>query len=410
VTLDHQSLVADLPDSAHARQLSAGFPWLTFSSDLEREYRRLHLDEHVKRIRVSLCIAALILIALSSMDALMIGPPLARIVNIVHFAGMLPLLLVVLWASHLTQRDRWYPVVTMAAAVLIGIGAVAVLMLASRAGVVLLFSGLIITVIYIYFLAGLLLYQTIAVNTAILGAYIGSAIAINLPIREFGYNTVILMFANVVGAAVAFATEKMSRTRFLESGMLREMVARDGLTGIQNRRMFDQHISKLWQQALRERQRVAVLLVDIDCFKDYNDFYGHQAGDECLRAVALSLNQCARRPLDFVARYGGEEFAVILYQATREYVAEVLTRIQRSIAELNIPHEASRVAGRLTVSIGAAYAMPGTDRTQEGLIQLADEALYGAKEQGRNCVVVLESEYQSMKTGKFQRRSVARTV
>ncbi len=92
------------------------------------------------------------------------------------------------------------------------------------------------------------------------------------------------------------------------------MVARDGLTGIQNRRMFDQHIQRVWQQAVREQERMAVLLVDIDCFKDYNDRYGHQAGDECLRAVAVSLSQCARRPLDFVARYGGEEFAVVLYR------------------------------------------------------------------------------------------------
>ena len=82
---------------------------------------------------------------------------------------------------------------------------------------------------------------------------------------------------------------KTSRMRFLEACLLREMVARDGLTGIQNRRMFDQHIERVWQQAVREEERIAVLLADIDCFKDYNDRYGHQAGDECLRAVAVSL-------------------------------------------------------------------------------------------------------------------------
>ena len=188
------------------------------------------------------------------------------------------------------------------------------------------------------------------------------------------------------------------------------MVARDGLTGIQNRRMFDQHIQRVWQQAVREEERVAVLLVDIDCFKDYNDRYGHQAGDECLRAVAVSLSQCARRPLDFVARYGGEEFAVVLYEASREYAAEVLTRIQRSIAELNIPHEASRVASRLTVSIGAAFILPSGNRTYEGLIQLADEALYSAKEQGRNQVVVMEAEYHTLRTGRFEKRRGQRAV
>jgi diguanylate cyclase (GGDEF)-like protein len=213
-----------------------------------------------------------------------------------------------------------------------------------------------------------------------------------------------MVAANLFCASVVYMHEKTSRIRFLEACILREMVARDGLTGIQNRRMFDQHMQLVWQQGVRNQQRVAVLLADIDCFKDYNDRYGHQAGDECLRAVAISLSQCARRPLDFVARYGGEEFAVVLYEASREYVAEVLTRIQRSIAELNIPHEASRAASRLTLSIGAAFVLPSDGRTPEGLIQLADEALYSAKEQGRNRVIVMEAEYHNLRTGRFEKR------
>jgi len=155
---------------------------------------------------------------------------------------------------------------------------------------------------------------------------------------------------------------------------------------------------------VREGRRIAVILIDVDCFKHYNDRYGHQAGDECLRAVAVSLSRSARRPRDFVARYGGEEFAVVLYDASREYLAEVSTRIQRSIAELNIPHDASTVAGRVTVSIGAAFVLANVNRTYEGLIQLADEALYGAKEQGRNCVVTLEAEHHTLRSGRFDKR------
>ena len=234
--------------------------------------------------------------------------------------------------------------------------------------------------------------------------YLAAGSVLQLPGHEFAYDAFMMIAANLFGASIVYMHEKTSRMRFLEACLLREMVARDGLTGIQNRRMFDQHIQRVWQQAVREEERVAVLLVDVDCFKDYNDRYGHQAGDECLRAVAVSLSQCARRPLDFVARYGGEEFAIVLYEASREYVAEVLTRIQRSIAELNIPHEASRVAGRLTVSIGAAFILPSSQRTYEGLIQLADEALYAAKEQGRNRVVVMEAEYHTLRTGRFEKR------
>jgi diguanylate cyclase (GGDEF)-like protein len=394
----------DLPDLPHARQLKVGFPWLTFDSDLEMEFRRSHLDETLRHIRINTCLAITIAIACSAVEALVLGRGLNRIPSLIHILVILPLLLIVLAASFSHRRHRIYAPLTIVAATVYGVSEVAIQIIASAGGVSILFPSLLLTTMYVYFMAGLIFYHALAANVIVLFIYLAAATALELPSREFSYDALAIVAANLIGATVVYMHEKTSRMRFLEAGLLREMVARDGLTGIQNRRMFDQHIQRAWQQAVREKSRVAVLLVDIDCFKDYNDRYGHQAGDECLRAVALSLSQCARRPLDFVARYGGEEFAVVLYEASREYVAEVLTRIQRSIAELNIPHEASSVAARLTVSIGAAYILPNVNRTHDGLIQLADEALYSAKEQGRNRVVVMEAEYQTLKTGRFDKR------
>jgi diguanylate cyclase (GGDEF)-like protein len=181
------------------------------------------------------------------------------------------------------------------------------------------------------------------------------------------------------------------------------MVARDGLTGIYNRRMFDERLGELWNQAVREQTPVAMLLIDIDCFKLFNDCYGHQAGDETLRRVATTLDTHARRPLDFTARYGGEEFATVLYDVDREFVDDVARRMRAEIETLAIPHERSTAAESLTVSVGAACVRPVPGRHLEGLIQLADEALYTAKHQGRNRVVVMEAEYRSLKTGEFRR-------
>jgi diguanylate cyclase (GGDEF)-like protein len=400
----------ELPDLPYARQLKAGFPWLTFDAGLEPVYRETVLEEHLPHIRVNLCLGIVAIVALSAMQATVLGPVLNRIPSALHLLVMIPALLVCLAASFSARRHRIYPPLSLFAALIVGLSVVAVQMIAALGGAAIVLPCLELTAIFIYFMSGLNFYHALGANVMITLVYIAAGTMLQLPGREFGFDTLSFVAANVFCASVAYMHEKTSRTRFLEAALLRELVARDGLTGIQNRRMFDQHIQRAWHQAVRDVQRVAVLLVDIDCFKDYNDRYGHQAGDECLRAVAVSLSQCARRPMDFVARYGGEEFAVVLYEASREYVAEVLTRIQRSIAELNIPHEASRVASRLTVSIGAAFILPGASRTHEGLIQLADEALYSAKEQGRNRVVVMEAEYHTLRTGRFERRGAQRSA
>jgi diguanylate cyclase (GGDEF)-like protein len=398
---------ADLPDSPQARQLQAGFAWLAFCPDLEAEFRRAHFEEKLVHTRVNLCVAVVIAMAFSVMDSILLGPELNRVPSMIHMLIIIPTLLIGLASSFAPQRHRIYPPLAMIASSILGLGVAAIQIIAMRGGMPILFPGLMLIVIFIYLMAGLIFYHAVAANVIVLFGYLAMGTTLQLPGREFAYDALALVVANLFCASVVYLHEKTSRMRFLEACLLREMVARDGLTGIQNRRMFDQHILRVWQQAVRAEQRVALLLVDIDCFKDYNDRYGHQAGDECLRAVAVTLSQCARRPLDFVARYGGEEFAVVLYEASREYVAEVLTRIQRSIAELNIPHEASLVASRLTVSIGAAFILPSSSRTHEGLIQLADEALYSAKEQGRNRVVVMEAEYHTLRTGRFEKRQRA---
>jgi diguanylate cyclase (GGDEF)-like protein len=401
---------ADLPDSAHARQLKAGFPWLTFVPELESAYRQTVLEEHVPHIRVNLGLVMLAIGAVSAMRLSAPGPAMSAVPVVLRALVMVPLILLCFAATFWSRRHRIYRPLSLITALAVGSCVVAIQVIAESGGASIAVPRLELYAIVVYFMMGLMFYQSLALNLLVALAYLAAGTAFKLPAREFAFDMLSVAAANGFCASVAYISEKTSRQRFLEAALLRELVARDGLTGIQNRRMFDHHIQRVWSQAVRDAQRVAVLLVDIDCFKDYNDRYGHQAGDECLRAVALSLSQCARRPMDFVARYGGEEFAVILYEATREYVAEVLTRIQRSIAELNIPHEASPVASRLTVSIGAAFVLPGANRSHDGLVQLADEALYSAKEQGRNRLVVLEAEYHALRTGRFERRGGQRSA
>lgn len=168
--------------------------------------------------------------------------------------------------------------------------------------------------------------------------------------------------------------------------MLRSMSALDGLTGIANRRRFDEALAAEWSRAQREGRPLSLLLLDIDDFKAFNDHYGHPEGDRCLQQVARTIERTASRAGDLVARYGGEEFAVILPAADAEAAATVGERVRAAIEALGIRHEHSRVAKVVTLSVGAATTVPSRSGAPAQLIEASDRALYRAKRGGRNRV------------------------
>jgi diguanylate cyclase (GGDEF)-like protein len=158
----------------------------------------------------------------------------------------------------------------------------------------------------------------------------------------------------------------------------------DSLTQIANRRRFDDYLEQQWKQMARERSPLAILLCDIDHFKEYNDTYGHLAGDDCLKQVAQTLSSSLKRPSDLVARYGGEEFAVILPQTNLEGALKVAELMQMAIQQLQVPHTQSPVTSHITLSIGVASTTPLPQNPATTLLDMADNALYLAKQRGRN--------------------------
>jgi diguanylate cyclase (GGDEF)-like protein len=222
------------------------------------------------------------------------------------------------------------------------------------------------------------------------------------PLQELIFSALTLLVVNIIGAYCCFKLETAVRRAFLESRMLNDLAERDGLTGLYNRRRYDKDVEKLWRQSRRDQSQLTLLLVDIDHFKAFNDLYGHQAGDDALKRVADVIASCAQRPLDFAARFGGEEFAVVLYGPAQDFGREIPETLRRSVEELNIPHAESTTGPWLTVSVGVAIVSPGTERSLAGAIQLADEALYQAKEDGRNRIVVKESKNAHIQTGRFR--------
>jgi len=181
-------------------------------------------------------------------------------------------------------------------------------------------------------------------------------------------------------------TEKELKRR---GDMLEQLADLDGLTGIPNRRKFDQFLDAEYSRSSRFEHPISFILLDIDQFKRYNDFYGHTAGDEVLKKVASVLTDAIPRKEDLTARYGGEEFACILPETNNEGAITVATRILEKIRSLKIPHERSDVTAHLTASIGIATVKPDLAKgdKRSDLIELADKALYRAKSQGRNQIV-----------------------
>lgn len=193
-----------------------------------------------------------------------------------------------------------------------------------------------------------------------------------------------------------------------QADQLRALVKSDPLTGIANRRALDEHAALEWRRAQRNCKPIAVLMIDIDFFKAYNDHYGHIEGDHCLRQVATTIDSLVCRPADLTARFGGEEFAVLLPESSGPQALRVAEKIRKAIESLNIPHARSQASNRVTVSIGVAVGLPhfSADASEqadgqytadcryfeppnlEALFNLADAALYDAKQGGRNQVVI----------------------
>ncbi|MEA5447288.1 diguanylate cyclase [Leptolyngbya sp. CCNP1308] len=185
------------------------------------------------------------------------------------------------------------------------------------------------------------------------------------------------------------AQEKLREQQLeADNQILHQMATQDGLTGIPNRRAFDEKLAYEWKLGRREQTPLAVVLCDVDYFKAYNDTYGHIAGDQCLREIADVLNTAIRRPADLATRYGGEEFSLILPKTSLEGALHLLNRIRSNLRARAITHPKSSVSPYVSISFGVAGAVPSDELQPEDLLRAADAALYQAKAEGRDRIVM----------------------
>ncbi|MES9965438.1 MAG: diguanylate cyclase [Candidatus Sedimenticola sp. 20ELBAFRAG] len=183
--------------------------------------------------------------------------------------------------------------------------------------------------------------------------------------------------------------ELQARTEELEHAKqeLALLASMDGLTKIANRRQMDEHLNREWLRLSRSRSPLSLVMIDIDFFKNFNDRYGHLAGDDCLVAIASILRDSIRRPTDLAARFGGEEFVCILSDTDQPGALKVAEYISQNIRDAAIPHETSSVDGCVTLSMGVATVTPSTGSSVRALLEAADRSLYEAKQAGRNRII-----------------------
>ena len=228
----------------------------------------------------------------------------------------------------------------------------------------------------------------------VLGLTLGLLMQLPVDLLAFGYYYVLY---GVVVVALAGIAERQERFSFLQELMvshqskeladlnrqLDRIAHHDALTGIPNRRSFDIASEREWEIALREQRPLSLLLLDVDFFKRYNDTYGHDSGDQCLKTVAHAIRDTMLRPADLAARYGGEEFVVLMPDTDAAGAAEVAERILQAVEACGIPHASSSAAPHVTVSIGITTLLPVPGQPLKDAVRQADEALYQAKENGR---------------------------
>jgi diguanylate cyclase (GGDEF)-like protein len=243
-------------------------------------------------------------------------------------------------------------------------------------------------IIYIYLPVRFLLAAAISTVFSVVASAWWLLIAeTGLPLDQMLRAMVWLAFANALGFIAANSSQRGQRMRYAQSLLLRELLSTDAMTGIGNRRRFDDALDREWRRCSRSGKPLSLLMIDVDHFKAYNDHHGHLQGDECLRNVAQLLVESVGRPADLVARYGGEEFVCLLPEIGEEGARAVAAKFMMGVARASIPHAALPADARLTISIGAATCTEVARQTPGALVALADKLLYDAKRAGRDRVM-----------------------
>ena len=359
---------------------------LHFKTDVfEDDYQKQFIESNMPRLRISLIIGIVAILAFMIEDLKLFPQESIQPYLIIRLGICVPFFILTYLVSRMPSMRRYTPYWLLTALLVFGLGSIAIIVINYSHNHISPYEGLLLMVIAAYFLVGLD-FRTASMCSVLIALcyayFVFFSSLSSMPNAVYGIAFLTATLA--ICAAAGYNTEKQLRINFLNNRKLSLLSETDGLTGLLNRTALELKLNQAVRSLARDDQGILFCFIDIDFFKQYNDHYGHPAGDATIQAVSNALQRCCKRPLDFCARYGGEEFALVWYPTKQSSIETIIADVQSEIAQLRIPHIKSTASEFVTVSGGIAYIETKDLLTNVQVIQLADEALYEAKRAGRN--------------------------
>ncbi|NPA40964.1 MAG: diguanylate cyclase [Aquificae bacterium] len=383
------------------RELRENLTLLKFSRHLEDLFRKYYFRRKIWQVRIAILAGIILYASFGVLDAL-ISPNNKEVLWAIRYGVICPAGIIFLLSTfRLKDKDetalQW---IHTLAVVVAGFGLLGMMMVVPQDKAYLYYAGVMLIIFYTYTLSAMRFYNALvggvflSVVLPFLGFYV-----FNLDTPYRFHILYYLASTNIIGVPVSYMLERHIRKDFIMAlllmremnetaklnRILKNMSYSDPLTGLYNRRKFEEFFEREWERARRYSRPISVIMVDIDFFKLYNDSAGHAEGDMCIKRIAGVLRKNIREGIDLPVRYGGEEFLIVLPETDIKAAFEVGERIRRDVESLKIPHPSPEVNGYVTVSVGVASCIP-SEGDKKTLLNGADEALYRAKRGGKNRV------------------------
>lgn len=365
-----QTVTDDLPAPAN------------LSGRVENEFRTWFYTSQMQRAQVSLGLAQALVFVSVGIDLISADTP-GRVVALVKLALISPLLLATMWISRSARWGHLFPHFMCASILAVGAAFSAVNIGGAGFGLELRYDALVLVTVFTYFLGGLASVFACATGLLLLGIHIFLSALRDLPLEQMAYQSLFLLAVNAVGMLSANMTEQSVREAFWRYQTMTQLSELDALTQLLNRRGFDRRYAELWERAQRERRSLALAFIDLDYFKNVNDRYGHEAGDDALKQVARVLKEDTEPRPTLSARLGGDEFIAVWYNLARPAAERIAARLTHAVEALQVRNE-DAAGGVLTVSVGVSVCHPDLTALAGDCMRRADQALYEAKQAGRN--------------------------